>query len=149
MGPIRAQVRHGETYAGEISALDAWARLKSDANAVLVDVRTPPEWAFSGEPDLSTLGKEPLRISWKIFPSYALNEHFVATLKQAGVKPDATLLFLCRTGGRSLDAAIASTAAGFGSSYNITDGFEGPPDAAHHRGTLAGWKASMLPWRQS
>ncbi len=123
--------------------------VKRDASAVLIDVRTPPEWAFSGEPDLSSIGKEHLRISWKTFPSYAVNENFAASLKEAGVKPYAPLFFICRTGGRSLDAACAVTAAGFSHCYNVTDGFEGPPNEHHQRGTIAGWKAAGLPWRQS
>jgi rhodanese-related sulfurtransferase len=132
-----------------MQAQQAWECLAGDESAVLVDVRTPPEWAFSGEPDLSTLGKEPLRISWKIFPSYALNERFIATLMDAGLKKSAPLLFLCRTGGRSLDAAIAATSKGFSRCYNITDGFEGPQNEQHQRGLTAGWKAAVLPWRQS
>ncbi len=136
-------------YAGEISSRQAWEQLKSDADAVLVDVRTPPEWAFSGEPDLSALGKEVFRISWKLFPSYAVNDRFVAMLKEAGIRQDAPLLFLCRTGGRSLDAACAATAEGFSRCYNITDGFEGALNEHRQRGALSGWKASGLPWGQS
>jgi rhodanese-related sulfurtransferase len=33
--------------------------------------------------------------------------------------------------------------------YNVANGFEGQIDAAGHRGTLNGWKAEDLPWRQS
>lgn len=149
MGPLRAHTRHPQAYAGEMSPSQAWDCLTRDADALLVDVRTPPEWAFSGEPDLSSLAKEPLRLSWKFFPSYAVNENFIALLKAAGLKADAPLLFLCRTGGRSLDAATAATAAGFTHCYNITDGFEGPPNEQHQRGGLAGWRAAGLPWRQS
>jgi rhodanese-related sulfurtransferase len=136
-------------YAGEITPLDAWEWLKRDAKAVLVDVRTSPEWAFSGEPDLSALSKEQLRLPWKNFPSYTLNEKFANTLRGVGFKADTPLLFICRTGGRSLDAAYAATALGFSRCYNITDGFEGMPNDQRQRGTLAGWKASGLPWRQS
>ena len=32
--------------------------------------------------------------------------------------------------------------------FNLADGFEGPIDAEGHRGTVAGWKAEGLPWRQ-
>ncbi len=149
MGSLHAHAQHGGAYAGEMSALEAWECLKRDKSAVLVDVRTPPEWAFSGEPDLSALAKEPLRISWKIFPSYAVNERFIASLQDAGVTEDMTLLFLCRTGGRSLDASIAATAKGYARCYNITDGLEGPLNEQHQRGMISGWKAAGLPWRQS
>ena len=46
-------------------------------------------------------------------------------------------------------AAQAATAAGYASAYNVTEGFEGGPDPAGHRGTTAGWKVRGLPWRQS
>ena len=39
-------------YAGDISPRQAWEMLQSDPKAVLVDVRTPPEWAYVGQPDL-------------------------------------------------------------------------------------------------
>jgi rhodanese-related sulfurtransferase len=151
MGFMQAHAKHVQysAYAGEISPLEAWEYLRRDASAVLVDVRTPPEWAFSGEPDLSGLGKEHLRVPWKFFPSYAVNERFTDALKEAGLKEYAPVFFLCRTGGRSLDAACATTTAGFSHCYNVTDGFEGPLNQWHQRSMLAGWKASGLPWRQT
>ena len=42
----------------------------------------------------------------------------------------------------------AAQAAGFTHAYNVAEGFEGGPDGAGHRGTIAGWKAHGLPWRQ-
>lgn len=150
MGFSSAHVLHAEkSYAGEIAPSEVWEYLKRDASAALIDVRTPPEWAFSGEPDLHSIGKELLRVSWKLFPSYTVNENFVETLKGVGLKPYAPLFFLCRTGGRSLDAAIAMTAAGFSHCYNVTDGFDGPANEQQQRGAVAGWKAAGLPWRQS
>ena len=50
---------------------------------------------------------------------------------------------------RSLAAARLMGALGYERCFNVTDGFEGPPDGAGHRGTVAGWKASGLPWRQT
>ena len=142
---VRAVRRDTLSYAGEVSPLEAWEHLKSDKKAVLVDVRTPVEWAYSGEPDLSSIGKEVLKVSWKTFPSYTLNDQFSAFVKAAGIDVEAPLFFLCRTGGRSLDAACAMAGEGYTRCYNVTDGFEGPLDAAHHRSTVAGWKASGLP----
>ena len=37
-----------------------WACLEADLKAVLVDVRTRPEWTFVGLPDLTGLGREPV-----------------------------------------------------------------------------------------
>jgi len=59
------------------------------------------------------------------------------------------VLFLCRSGGRSHDAAVAATAAGFGACYNVLQGFEGDRDPDAHRNTVGGWRAAGLPWSQS
>ena len=58
------------------------------------------------------------------------------------------MVFLCRSGNRSIGAAKAATAAGIEPSYNVLDGFEGDLDDDKHRGGT-GWKAVGLPWRQS
>ncbi|MGH7210687.1 MAG: rhodanese-like domain-containing protein, partial [Acetobacteraceae bacterium] len=58
------------------------------------------------------------------------------------------LFFMCRTGGRSRAAAEFAAANGYPNVANVVGGFEGVPDAAGHRGTVAGWKADGLPWRQ-
>ncbi len=60
-------------YAGDVTPEEAWRLLEEEGNAVLVDVRTQPEWAFVGMPDLSKVGKQPLLVSWQTFP--ALNEN--------------------------------------------------------------------------
>ncbi len=135
-------------YAGDLTAEAAWKRLETNPEALLIDVRTRPEWSFIGVPDLSSLARRPLLISWQIFPSMVINPHFAEELRQAGARPDQELLFLCRSGGRSRAAAIAMTAEGFPTCFNIEGGFEGPPDARHHRGLVAGWKAAGLPWSQ-
>ena len=38
--------------------------------------------------------------------------------------------------------------AGFTDIYNVTDGFEGPLDDDHRRGTAGGWRHAGLPWEQ-
>jgi rhodanese-related sulfurtransferase len=45
------------SYAGDVSPADAWKALSQDSKAMLVDVRTQPEWNFVGVPDLRSLGK--------------------------------------------------------------------------------------------
>jgi rhodanese-related sulfurtransferase len=138
----------GLNYAGEVSPADAYAFM-NEAFAAVVDVRTVPEWQFTGTPDTSaTLGKT-ITLSWKTYPGFVLNPQFVDQLaKQEGITKDTPLFFLCRSGGRSLDAAIAMTAAGYSHCYNVTGGFEGEADANGHRGHIEGWKAATLPWRQ-
>jgi rhodanese-related sulfurtransferase len=132
----------------EITPRDAWALLERDPKAVLVDVRTEPEWGYVGLPDLSPLGKQVVRLSWQAYPAMAVDPGFAERLAASGVTPEHSLLFLCRSGARSLAAARLMTAQGFPRCYNVSDGFEGPADGARHRGTVAGWKHDGLPWVQ-
>ena len=136
-------------YAGDLDPTDSYRLLTDDPDAVLVDVRTRAEWSYVGLPDLSTLGKPVLQIEWVTFPGGARNQAFVDELTGAGVTVEAPVLFLCRSGVRSIAAAEAATAAGYLRAYNVLQGFEGNPDADGHRGTVSGWKVAGLPWRQS
>jgi len=133
-------------YAGDLSPREAWDLLAQEAQAVLVDVRTQPEWAFVGVPDLGVLGREAMFVSWQDYPSMAHNAGFAEAL--AALPKDGPVLFLCRSGARSRAAAIAMTALGHTRCYNVAEGFEGDLDAEGHRGR-GGWKTAGLPWRQS
>ena len=126
----------------------AWEALRSDPQAQLVDVRTDAEWNFVGIPDLAQAGKQAVLIPWQVYPAMQVNGRFVDHLKEAGFTPDHHLYFICRTGGRSAAAARTAEQAGFPRAHNVAEGFEGPPDADGHRGTVTGWKADGLPWRQ-
>jgi rhodanese-related sulfurtransferase len=137
------------SYAGDLDPTEAWKILSDSEKAALVDVRSEAEWNFVGVPDLSPLGKRPLLVQWQTFPTMTQNPDFVKNLAAAVPEKDTPLLFLCRSGGRSRAAAMAMTAAGYTRCYNVADGFEGNPDASRHRGKLAGWKASGLPWMQA
>ncbi len=88
-------------------------------------------------------------IEWVSYPTGTRNDNFVDQLKEAGIAggENAPVIFLCRSGQRSIGAAEAATAAGIGPSYNVLDGFEGGLDAEGHRGAV-GWRALGLPWRQ-
>ena len=135
-------------YAGDVDAVGAWEILKSDPKAVLVDVRTRPEWDFVGVPVLQSIGKETVFVPWQVYPTMGLNAQFVENVASSGVGNDATILFICRSGARSKSAAIAMTAAGYPSCYNVSGGFEGPHDTEKRRGSMDGWKARGLPWAQ-
>ncbi|MBL6456516.1 rhodanese-like domain-containing protein [Belnapia sp. T6] len=132
----------------DISPRETWEALQGDPAAVLIDVRTDAEWNFVGLPDVTTAGKELLLIPWQLYPSMQVNGAFPEHLRKAGLTAENRLFFICRSGARSLAAGQAAQAAGFPRSYNVADGFEGPVDAEGHRGTVAGWKAEGLPWRQ-
>ncbi len=141
------------TYAGDVSAVDAWRDLSATADATLIDVRTTAEWTFVGRPTLAEIGKTLLLVAWNEFPAGAELPDFAGRLKaalaEADIGPDAPLYFLCRSGARSRSAAIVATAEGYQHAYNIEQGFEGPLDANRHRATPGSWKAEGLPWVQS
>lgn len=142
----------GEVHIDSLSVEETWARLQRDPGSVLIDVRTNAEWAYVGLPDLSSVGKKPVLVEWQEFPGDRLNAAFVDRLADAlaaiGANKDSELFFICRSGGRSLRAARAMTAAGFSRCRNVEAGFEGPLDPNRHRGRLGGWKAKGLPWQQ-
>ncbi len=138
----------GLEYAGEISPESAFAFIKVNPS-VIVDVRTAAEWQFVGVPDLSETPSKLLTISWKLYPNFAQNPQFADAISaDPAINEDTPLFFLCRSGGRSLDAAVAMTALGYRYSFNISGGFEGEIDESGQRGKLHGWKAARLPWRQ-
>ncbi|WP_062304259.1 rhodanese-like domain-containing protein [Demequina subtropica] len=135
------------TYAGDLTPHEAWKLLEDEPRAILVDVRTEAEWRFTGVPDASSLGKKPALIEWVTYPTMQRNEGFLDQLKATGAEPGQPIVFLCRSGARSIGAAEAATAAGLGPAYNVLEGFEGATDENGHRG-WQGWKGAGLPWQQ-
>ena len=128
------------SYAGDLSPQEAWTRL--EAGAVLVDVRTAGEWAGIGVPVTTSAGRDPLFIQWNLAGGVPTAQ-CVEQLKLRAPEGGAELLFLCRSGVRSVAAATAATAAGF-TAYNVLEGFEGEPDRSGAR-TVNGWKNRGLP----
>jgi len=141
---------HARSYAGDITPLEAWKLLSDNSNAVLVDVRTDAEWRFVGVPDLSSLGREVLFIEWNTTDG-THNQNFADELRDrippAQTDAERPVVFLCRSGNRSIAAAEVATEAGFTPAYNVLDGFEGHLNADGHRGET-GWRAIGLPWKQ-
>lgn len=132
-------------YAGDLTPTQAWDLLASDSDAVLVDVRTQAEWTWVGVPDPTPLGKRTIFVEWNT--ATGRNPDFLAELEAHGVTT-GPVLFICRSGQRSIGAAQAATGAGIGPSYNVSEGFEGALDGDGHRGS-DGWRAAGLPWRQT
>lgn len=127
----------GLAYSGDVSPTDAHDYLKAKGG-ILVDVRTPEEWAAVGIPSVDAPA-ELHTISWKLNPGYVLNEQFPQQLEAAlGGRKDATIFFMCKGGGRSLDAAVEMTKLGYEHCYNVAGGYEGRPD-------IKGWAALGLP----
>lgn len=132
-------------YKGDLPPAEAHQRLKANPAAVLIDVRTQPEWTFVGVPQVERL----VRLSWQVYPTMDVNARFVEEVQALGLPPDAEIFCICRSGARSASAATALTNAGFTNCWNIAQGFEGDKDGENHRGRTNGWKATGLPWVQS
>ena len=132
-------------HKGDITPAEAHQRLQNNAAAVLIDVRTQPEWVFVGVPAVERL----IRQSWQVFPAMQVNGQFVAEINQMGLPKDTEILCICRSGARSASAASALTEAGYSNAWNVAQGFEGDKDQSGHRSTVNGWKAAGLPWVQS
>ena len=106
------------SYAGDITPEEAWKLLSENPDAVLVDCRTDAEWRFVGVPDLSELQRDVVYIEWSRTDG-TRNADFVDDLVSAGVTPgERPVVFLCRSGNRSIGAAEAATQAGIAPSYN-------------------------------
>ena len=126
-------------YAGAVLPTEAHALMQQGAK--LVDVRTDPELLYVG----AVPGSE--AIEWNSFPDGTRNPAFLEELAKV-VRKDEPVMFLCRSGVRSHQAAIAATQAGWKEAYNILEGFEGDKDSEGHRGKLGGWRKAGLPWIQ-
>jgi rhodanese-related sulfurtransferase len=127
-------------YAGAVTPREAHDLMRLGAK--LVDVRTRAE--------LDWVGRVPgsVWVEWNSYPGARLNPDFIAQLAGATDKADA-LLFLCRSGNRSHEAAVAAAQAGWRECYNVLEGFEGDRDPNKHRSVMNGWKVAGLPWTQS
>jgi len=121
----------------------SWELMQSNAQAVLIDVRTKMEHDFVGHPLQS------VHIPWKEAPDWQINNDFVNQVKQVINDRSVPILLLCRSGQRSLEAAKLLETQGFEYLVNILDGFEGALDEKKHRGNISGWRYSQLPWEQS
>ena len=132
----------GLPYEGALTPKEAH-EVVQQGFAKLVDVRTKAE--------LDWVGRVPGAVEVELlsWPGSRPNADFVKQLEGAVPDKNTPLLFLCRSGGRSHNAAMLAMQSGYAETYNVLEGFEGDKDAAGHRNTVGGWRASGLPWTQS
>ena len=128
-------------YVGALLPAEAQI-LRKTTGAIIVDVRSKAELDFVGRITGS------VEIELKTYPGMKPNPDFVSQLT-AVVPLATTVMFICRSGARSHEAASAAAAAGYRSAFNVLEGFEGDRDPAGHRNTVGGWRAARLPWSQS
>ena len=127
----------GLPYAGELTPQEAFAALQQGA-AVLVDVRSRAE--------LDLVGRVPKanHVEWAFYPGMVANADFASQL-QAQFDKSQAIVFMCRTGGRSHNAAVVAEKLGY-TAYNMLEGFEGEANAQKQRTLINGWKHAGLPW---
>jgi rhodanese-related sulfurtransferase len=130
-------------YAGAVTPAEAFAMLQADRTVRLIDVRTTAERDWVGR--VAIEGEQHAAVEWNGYPGGVQNQAFMTQLAEVA-KPDEVLLFLCRSGVRSRNAATLATANGYANCFDILEGFEGDRDAAGHRKTVGGWCAAGLPW---
>lgn len=131
----------GLPYSGALLPAEAFELWKSLPGARLVDVRTRAEQDW--------VGRIPgaVEIELLSYPGNRPNPAFADQLAEQ-VPADAPVLFICRSGGRSHNAAMVAMQSGYTDCYNVLEGFEGDRDAQGHRSTVGGWRAAGLPWVQ-
>ena len=128
-------------YEGALLPDEAYEILQNAPGARLVDVRTRAELDWVGRiPDA-------VAVEWSTYPGMKPNPHFIPQLGQV-VDKEALVMFICRSGQRSHNAASAATQAGYSDCYNVLEGFEGDKNGDKQRNVLNGWRAAELPWEQ-
>ena len=132
----------GLPYEGALTPQEAHEVLRLNPQAKLVDVRTRAE--------LEWVGRIPgaVEVELLTYPGSRPNPDFVKQLERE-VGKDAPVMFICRSGGRSHNAAMLAQQAGYAECYNVLEGFEGDKDSAGHRNSQGGWRHAGLPWTQS
>jgi len=105
-----------------IKATDAFDFLSKKDNSHLIDTRSDIEWKSTGIPDLSSINKETNLINWGPVLDQIFFEQYKNFLLTSFNKND-NLLFICRSGSRSLMAAQFAIKFGFENSFNIFEGF--------------------------
>ena len=105
-----------------IKATDAFDFLSKKDNSHLIDTRSDIEWKSTGIPDLSSINKETILINWGPVLDQIFFEQYKNFLLTSFTKND-NLLFICRSGSRSLMAAQFAIRFGFKNSFNIFEGF--------------------------
>jgi rhodanese-related sulfurtransferase len=126
-------------YAGAMTPREAFEVLKTNPQALLIDVRTQAE--------LGLVGRVPtaLNIEWAFYPGMVPNQDFAKQLVEK-VDKNQVLIFMCRTSGRSHNAAAVAATLGFTQAYNMLEGFEGEANTFNQRTMINGWKHAGLPW---
>jgi rhodanese-related sulfurtransferase len=140
---MRAWLDFRIAHMQHLSPTQTWKLLQATPDAVLIDVRMEIESMYVGRPPRS------INIPWYEYPEFEADANaFVNAVEREVNNKNQTVVLICRSGARTLDAGEALIKAGFTNVINVVNGFEGDLDANNHRSTVNGWRFSGLPWAQ-
>ncbi len=132
-----------------LTPTEAWGLIQQrreeppESAPLFVDVRMEIESLYVGRPP------GVVHISWYEYPDLEPDpQRFVRAVEEEAGRKDRTVLLICRSGKRTVEAGKALEAAGFTDVVNVLHGFEGELDERFHRSTISGWRKEGLPWEQ-
>jgi rhodanese-related sulfurtransferase len=139
-----------------LTAKEAAELRATDAEAVLIDIRSRAEVAFVGigEGIDKHIPYMVMDQGWQFDAekgTYRLVRNpdfldaFEAFAWDRGLEDDATIILMCRSGSRSARAANLLHQMGYERVYSVIDGFEGDRGPTGTR-DVNGWKNSDLAW---
>jgi len=144
---------------GDVTPSQALEMMEKDpGHTFLIDSRTRAEYQLIGHPKGAC--NVPLKFWTGKFGEkkygMAANPNFAQDLLSRFDPKTDTLLFMCRSGGRSCVACDKAVMAGFAKNkvFNIMDGFEGgkvkcKSSAYCGQRKVGGWRNEGLPWTYS
>ncbi len=159
---IRSSIREAElpekkqtTLGLYLSSTDAMVALDADPTILFVDVRDPIEVNFVGHPEpvdaiipfqLFKLEFDEKKGAYKGVPNEDFVNNVDALVAREGLGKTHPVFVMCRSGGRSANAANTLAKAGYDNVWSLVEGFEGDKDKAGMR-TVKGWRNTGLPWK--
>ena len=129
-------------YSGALIPSEADYLLNNTKNSYLVDVRTHAELTFVGYIPNS------IHIEWQSYTTGTINVNFLKILEIEIPDLNSLIMFICRSGHRSHEAATHCFENNFKNIYNVLEGFEGDKNDNSQRNKVNGWKLRGLDWKQ-
>ena len=115
-----------------ISAENCYSTIKENKDVYLVDVRTPYERETFGRVDEDSFDAQYIELTL-INEEGVENINFLNQFNSNGISKNSEIYFICKSGARSMHAALILESNGYQNLYNVEDGF------------VIGWKPIGLP----
>jgi len=140
-----------------LTAVEAYDEVKKNADKTLfIDVRTQYELEYVG---YTQMIDKNIPIAFKTDKKWSkkksrfariANKNFVKDVKKAlkakGLTKKDHIIFMCRSGSRSVYTSKLMAKAGYMNVSTVVDGFEGGKDKVTKHRTKNGWKNAGKPW---